>query len=691
MELLTASTTFNFARKFLPSLFNSLKKFKNQRHHELDEIADVFGDPTELAKYYIEPDCQQFNPADYEDESSHVVTEPIFSRIQKYFNAPCISGGNQLFILADSGMGKTSALVMLRLAHINSFWPEKYDCVLLKIGEETIDKICHIKSKRKTILLLDALDEDPSIWGRTIPRLTELLSATKNFYRVIITCRTQFFSGGDDPLNRRGQVEVCNYICPTIYLSLFNDEQVSEYCQKRFPYSTEMISKSKKILSHMMSLRLRPMLLAHIEDIIQSDQHEWNIYTLYDALITTWLHREVRKMAEFRPNPPSVETLRVACKKYAVKLSKIGQRSLKAIEFHGFIQQENIAKNIETMEIGGRSLINMNSDGEFRFSHYTVQEFLLADSIIKGEVQEKSKKIHSTNQVVDFIVSFLSSNPNIRHNISLSMLEMNGLNLENQNLSYLKITDGLLENAILRNSNLESTNLSGSNLRGADFTGSNLKDVNFEGADLSNADLTGSDFTLLNISEALLTGANLSGVKLTGLNLAGKNMERVILKQADLSGANLSGSNLRGADFTGSNLKDVNFEGADLSNADLTGSDFTLLNISEVLLTGANLSGVKLTGLNLAGKNMERVILKQADLSGANLAETNLLGADLSNTNLSGANFSRSDLTGSNFKSSNITNTNFENAKIFRTNFKNARPYETAENLKKLDTSGILY
>ena len=150
-----------------------------------------------------------------------------------------------MFILADSGMGKSSVLMMLKLAHINSFWPKGYQCVLLKLGPETIAEIESIRSKRNTILLLDALDEDPLAWDKIEDRLSDLLAASHNFRRVIISCRTQFFSAGRDPFNHKGRVEVGGFICPVIYLSLFSEQQINQYLHYRYVHHLQSLLSTK--------------------------------------------------------------------------------------------------------------------------------------------------------------------------------------------------------------------------------------------------------------------------------------------------------------------------------------------------------------------------------------------------------------------------------------------------------------
>ncbi len=129
----------------LPSLLKRLTARRNDRALEIAEIGNVFSDPLLLAKYYVVPNCQHHNPADYhEDEGARSdLRTPFFDYISKFLEKEVTlrNGGHQLFILADAGMGKTSVLMMLKLVHLYHFWRPEYDCLLLKLGTDTLEKL----------------------------------------------------------------------------------------------------------------------------------------------------------------------------------------------------------------------------------------------------------------------------------------------------------------------------------------------------------------------------------------------------------------------------------------------------------------------------------------------------------------------------------------------------------------------
>ena len=198
LSLATKLVTY-VSTKVAEALYEWLLRSRKTQSSELVRIKDTFGDPLELAKVYIEPNCQNVNPANIsEDEPDAIVTTPIFNKLNIFFNGEFKGepdGRNQLFILSDAGMGKTSLLMIIKLSHLvgheqPGLWPTSKNCVLLKIGPSTVQDIEALPDKSNTILLLDALDEDPGAWSDLEVRLNQLLQASKFFSRVVISCRT---------------------------------------------------------------------------------------------------------------------------------------------------------------------------------------------------------------------------------------------------------------------------------------------------------------------------------------------------------------------------------------------------------------------------------------------------------------------------------------------------------------------
>ncbi|HRX72040.1 MAG TPA: SUMF1/EgtB/PvdO family nonheme iron enzyme [Candidatus Competibacteraceae bacterium] len=422
--MLTEALTF-VSMDWIKPLAKKLKVIRDDRIGEINRIADTFGDPKELARFYVEPKCQHHNPADYhEDEASiSYVKTPIFTTINDFLNREVAirDGRTQLFILADAGMGKTSLLVMLKLTHLLAFWPPGYDCLLLKLGSDTLEVVRQHPNKANTVLLLDALDEDPTAWGHIEQRLVELLHATTSFRRVLLSCRTQFFpETGADPFGSPGRVTVGGFICPMLFLSLFDERQVHEYLSKRFPdpwhYGLTGCRhpswlRAEQLLSSMRSLRFRPLLLAYIQDLLDANRTQWDEYALYEALTETWLLREVSKLAK-QGIKLTQEDLWTSCTAVAVHLQALGKRVLSQAELRGLVAGLPMIAHIEQLDFGGRSLMNRTSDREYRFSHYSTQEFLGIHALVEGQLEvvkgicpaaTREPKLRATAQMLDFL------------------------------------------------------------------------------------------------------------------------------------------------------------------------------------------------------------------------------------------------------------------------------------------------
>ena len=360
----------DLSRDWLPLLFNKLTKIKEERKTELSNIEEVFGDPFELAKCYVDPDFQQVNPAD-ENESDPIssVRSPAMQAINTFFKGDFINsddGRSILFILADAGMGKTSLLMMIKLLHMTSFMPPPYSCSLLKLDTDSIKTIKAINNKRKTILLLDALDEDPSCWGLARDRVLEIFEHTRQFHRVLITCRTQFFPEDEvDPFRRPGRLKVGPYVCPVFFLSLFNEKQIDEFLNKRFA-DQELIPKAKKIVMDMGTFRCRPLLLSYADAFLDSETNVYDQFSIYDALIKTWLDREERKL-RYAKKSITAEDLLEACIHTSMLMEERKTRLISASTISEVISKLPKLKNLHYLDVGGRSLLNRTSDGGYRF------------------------------------------------------------------------------------------------------------------------------------------------------------------------------------------------------------------------------------------------------------------------------------------------------------------------------------
>lgn len=384
----------NIGEKWITLLYKQLLKKQNKKREDLEKIKDIMSgvDPLDLVKFYVDPQSQEINPADYADEDFNVSRQSTFEKLNDFFGSKNLTnpGNNVMFILSDAGMGKTSLLAILKLTGLTTFWPRQYNCELFKLGGNTLEEVKNIEEKRKTILLLDSLDEDKTALGRVEERLLEILDLTKSFHKVIITCRTQFFPALESP----GKIEVRGYKCYAKYLSFFDDKKVDEYLRKRFSKKIlffkikdkRKIDRAKKIIGKMGPLRCRPMLLAHIEEFIEDEYKLTGMiddeYDVYDRLLDNWLARQ-----EIKSKKPKKELLK-ACLLLAVEMQKQQVREISRQDLRKLVASFPGIDKVENIDVEGRSLLNKNSNGDFRFSHYSIQEFLVAKYIRENQEEK---------------------------------------------------------------------------------------------------------------------------------------------------------------------------------------------------------------------------------------------------------------------------------------------------------------
>ena len=103
--------------------------------------------------------------------------------------------------------------------------------------------IKNIPDQEGTILFLDALDEDTKAITDHRQRIRELMDACYKFKRVILTCRTQFFPRDEEipidtgivRLGPRQAGDKGTYEFWKLYLSPFDDSDVTLYIKKRYP------------------------------------------------------------------------------------------------------------------------------------------------------------------------------------------------------------------------------------------------------------------------------------------------------------------------------------------------------------------------------------------------------------------------------------------------------------------------
>lgn len=340
-------------------------------------------------RYYISQHCQDVDPAGSEEPRlSFAVRQELFKVLDRAFAHP--TDFRYIILLADSGMGKTTALINYYARHLRR-WRKPYRIVLIPLGKSDADqRIESVADKESTVLFLDALDEDIQANVDHVERLRFILKKTETFLRVVITCRSQFFSRDEEIPRRTGIIRIdarsagdpAEYLFHKLYLSPFSDADVRRYIRKRYAiWHLPTRRLCWKIIARIPDLIVRPMLLSHLEDVVRSGRTVKNSYDLYHEMVEAWLRRE----QGFIPN---TEDLREFSERLAVDM--FVNRALRRGEEMTKRELAQLASDwripLDDWELTGRSLLNRDVEGNYKLAHRSIMEYLFVKRFLEGNI-----------------------------------------------------------------------------------------------------------------------------------------------------------------------------------------------------------------------------------------------------------------------------------------------------------------
>lgn len=339
-------------------------------------------------RYYVPPLCQSIDPAGSEESRLiHSVQAPLFETFDKALGSE--SEEKYHILLADSGMGKSSAVINYCARHQRR-WRNKYQVSMVPLGIPDADeRINKIEDKAKTSLFLDALDEDTLAMVDHVERMRLLVRETHEFRKVIITCRTQFFSNDEEipretgvlKITARSAGESAEQPFYKIYLAPFSDDQVKTYLKRRYPiWERKRRRQAFGLVAKIPLLSARPMLLAHIDDLVRSNREFQFSYELYEEMVEAWIKREQGFVEDS-------SGLRDFSERLAVDLylnrARRGAERVSKDELNELAKKWGIP--ISDHKLSGRSLLNRDADGNFKFAHRSIMEYLFVQAFLHGD------------------------------------------------------------------------------------------------------------------------------------------------------------------------------------------------------------------------------------------------------------------------------------------------------------------
>lgn len=362
-------------------------------------------------RYYVEPMCQDVDPAGAEEPRLVFgVRQPLFKALDAVLSHP--AEFRYIFLLADSGMGKSSALINYYVRNLRRLH-SPVQLELVPLGTPNVDeRIAAIADKQNKVLFLDAFDEDTLAIVDHTERLRDLIRATREFQRVLVTCRTQFFAKDEEIPTRtgilkvgaRGAGESAEYFFHKIYLSPFGDSEIRQYIRKRYPAWHPLLRRQAfRMVARIPNLTVRPMLLAHIDDLVQEQRELHTASQLYKEMVEAWLNREegfIRDKNHLR----KFSTL-LAVDLY-LNRSKRGAERVPLQEIEELAEASGIP--LESWALTGRSLLNRDAEGYYKFAHRSIMEFLFVQAFLEGD--QRCIKVSWTDQMQLFFIDHLLAN-----------------------------------------------------------------------------------------------------------------------------------------------------------------------------------------------------------------------------------------------------------------------------------------
>lgn len=438
VKIIVGVTTFAvvFFTKFVPWARNKLDRFTLQKRFGAELYPK--GVIENSIRYYIQPDCQSLDPSGAEEPRLTLnPRENIFTVIDRTLNHP--TEYRYIFLLGDTGMGKSSFLLNYYVRNLRRYRGQ-FKLVLLPLGIPDSDqRIEQIPEKENTVLFLDALDEDTLAIVDHTERIRNLVKLTRNFKKVLITCRTQFFSKDEEIPQETGLVIIgpidagkkSQYAFHKLYLSPLTDLQVEQYLKRRYSFwQFKRRNQVREMVRKIPFLNVRPMLLTYAEELNGERRSINYSFEIYEEMIEAWLKREEGRVENIKK-----ELLRQFCEQLAIDLY-INRERRGAERVH----KNDLSRLAERWEIplmdwqlSGRSLLNRDAVGNYKFAHRSMMEYLFVKRFLNGDAM--CQGIPWTDQMQTFFLEILQDGFTREQKLSWKLCEADIIKIGKMDIS----------------------------------------------------------------------------------------------------------------------------------------------------------------------------------------------------------------------------------------------------------------
>lgn len=312
-------------------------------------------------------------------------------------------------------MGKTTFLIRLYRDYVLriKLLPRKKMgiCFVSLTEKDWISRIKNVTVPGNTILLMDALDENSEAISDCDLFLKKILDETKKFNKIVITCRTQFFSNQKAEPKRTGLVHagtgkkssefIKKYVTP------FTEYEVDLYLKKRFKFNYFLRKDAKKIIEKVPEVMARPLVLNWIDYLLDKRKPLNYSFEIYGRIMNEWVERECGGQWIEKDSGKLTKGKLIRLSYEIAQYMLDNEVTLVPAEIvDEMARKENI--ELEPILAKSRSLLNRNSNGEFKFAHRSFLEFLLAKRVYdKKEIPSNEYFLHSMSGFRRFFCEYL--------------------------------------------------------------------------------------------------------------------------------------------------------------------------------------------------------------------------------------------------------------------------------------------
>ena len=385
---------------YIVKWLDSLRQGPWRKRKINDILRPDYGEQLDEQKYFISSKFTTTPPNNLDDPLEVERVESARRLLDHFVDKVLVEDNttNRYFcILAGAGMGKTTWAVNLVTSYINHYKKDTlpFEIKLLSLARSNFaEELQMVEFPNKTILILDALDENAEASNDLHGFMQNLEHLIQNFRFVILTSRTQFFPTEDEEPKQTSILNLGKdkgtYIYHKMYISPFSQEDVQEFLRKKYK-KREHRKTAEKIVARCSSLATRPLLLSHIDDLIINNQSYSTISSIYQVLIDAWVKREVR-FFKGREELELCDKLYDFSLNFALELfndrEQFTNMRMNRDKYIEFINRNNYTD----YNFSGRSLINRDAYGTVKFSHKTFYEYFLAKAKFSNPSMDIPKK-----------------------------------------------------------------------------------------------------------------------------------------------------------------------------------------------------------------------------------------------------------------------------------------------------------